>query len=96
MEGHRYLSNASSLTLDEGRCVGCGMCDVVCPHRVFAITDGIARVKDLDGCMECGACAKNCAAGAIGLKAGVGCASYILQTWIRKDRAACGCGGGCC
>lgn len=28
---------------------------------------------------------------------GVGCASYILQTWIKKDKAQCGCGKSeCC
>ncbi|MGD9281389.1 MAG: 4Fe-4S binding protein, partial [Desulfobacterales bacterium] len=49
-----------------------------------------ARIHDLDGCMECGACAKNCPTAAIAVSPGVGCASYIIQTWIKgKDVAVC-------
>jgi ferredoxin len=49
-----------------------------------------ARIHDLDACMECGACAKNCPTEAIGVSPGVGCASYIIQTWIKgKNAAAC-------
>jgi ferredoxin len=49
------------------------------------------RIDDVDGCMECGACAKNCPADAISVTPGVGCASYIIQTWLKgKDAAACG------
>jgi ferredoxin len=41
--------------------------------------------------MECGACAKNCPAAAIAVTPGVGCAAYIIQTWIKgKNAAACG------
>ncbi|MGD2023929.1 MAG: 4Fe-4S binding protein, partial [Desulfobacterales bacterium] len=48
------------------------------------------RIVDLDGCMECGACAKNCPTDAIGVTPGVGCASYIIQTWIKgKNTTAC-------
>jgi hypothetical protein len=42
--------------------------------------------------MECGACAKNCPTDAIAVSPGVGCASYIIQTWIKgkgKDVAVC-------
>jgi ferredoxin len=49
-----------------------------------------AMIVDLDGCMECGACAQNCAAGAIQVTPGVGCASYIIQTWIKgKEASSC-------
>jgi hypothetical protein len=41
--------------------------------------------------MECGACAQNCATGAIRVTPGVGCAAYIIQKWIKgKNAAACG------
>ncbi|MGD9042865.1 MAG: mercury methylation ferredoxin HgcB [Desulfobacterales bacterium] len=96
MENFRYLSNATTLTLNEKDCVGCGMCEIVCPHSVFALENKIARICDLDGCMECGACAKNCPTDAIGVTPGVGCAAYIIQTWIKgKNAAACG-GVECC
>ncbi len=78
------------MRLNQEACVGCGMCEVVCPHRIFSLNDKKARIDDLDGCMECGACAKNCPAEAIAVTPGVGCASYIIQAWIKgKDTAVC-------
>jgi NAD-dependent dihydropyrimidine dehydrogenase PreA subunit len=80
--------------LDEAACVGCGMCEIVCPHGVFFLHGKKARIHDLDGCMECGACAKNCPTDAIAVNPGVGCASYIIQTWIKgKGREAAVCCG---
>jgi ferredoxin len=36
--------------------------------------------------MECGACTINCPADAIRVTPGVGCANYIIKTWIKgKD-----------
>ena len=96
MDGFRYLSNVTSLELNETLCTGCGECTSVCPHSVFAIEDRKARVIDLDVCMECGACANNCAFGAIEVNPGVGCAGYIIQSWLKgPENAACG-GDGCC
>jgi NAD-dependent dihydropyrimidine dehydrogenase PreA subunit len=67
------------------------MCEVVCPHGIFSVQHKKARINDRDECMECGACAKNCPADAIGVTPGVGCASYIIQTWIKgKNADACG------
>jgi len=91
MENFRYLTGVTTLRLDEPSCIGCGMCEIVCPHRVFSREGQKARIRDLDGCMECGACAKNCPAEAIAVTPGVGCAAYIIQTWIKgKNAAACG------
>ncbi len=36
----RYLENAVTLDLDPGKCNGCGMCVIVCPHAVFAMGNG--------------------------------------------------------
>ena len=96
MENFRYLPGVTTLTLNQEACVGCGMCEVVCPHGIFSVQQKKARINDRDECMECGACAKNCPADAIGVTPGVGCASYIIQTWIKgKNPAACG-GIECC
>jgi NAD-dependent dihydropyrimidine dehydrogenase PreA subunit len=92
MENFRYLAGVTTLRLDEAACVGCGMCEIVCPHRVFSLHAKKARIHDLDGCMECGACAKNCPTDAIAVSPGVGCASYIIQTWIKGKNAAVCCG----
>ncbi len=86
MKIFRYLADVSTLKLNKEDCVGCGMCEQVCPHQVFNVQEKKAAIVDLDGCMECGACAINCPVSAIHVMPGVGCASYIIQTWIKgKD-----------
>lgn len=95
MEQFRYLTNVSTLELTAGQCIGCGQCGLVCPHGVFDLAGGRARIADRDGCIECGACALNCPVSAIRVTPGVGCASYIIQVWLKgKERASCG--PGCC
>ena len=83
MNRFRHFEGVATLAMDESACVGCGMCTAVCPHGVMALQNGKARVADKDACMECGACAGNCPTGAVSVTPGVGCAAYIIQTWIR-------------
>jgi ferredoxin len=49
-----------------------------------------------DRCMECGACARNCEAGAITAGSGVGCAAAIIHGLIRGTSPDChgSCGQG--
>jgi NAD-dependent dihydropyrimidine dehydrogenase PreA subunit len=90
MQKFRYLSGVSTLLLDAETCIGCGMCEIVCPQGVFRVENRRAKICDLDGCMECGACTKNCPTDAIHVTPGVGCANYIIKTWIRgKNSASC-------
>ncbi len=90
METFRYLSGVTTLQLKTEACVGCGMCENVCPHGVFLLEGKKVAIRDLDGCMECGACALNCPTDAIRVTPGVGCASYIIQTWIKgREATAC-------
>jgi len=91
MKEFRYLENVTTLKLDKDVCIGCGMCELVCPHTVFEVKDKKAGIQDLDGCMECGACASNCPVQAISVTPGVGCASYIIQTWIKGKDAIIEC-----
>ena len=91
MNSFRYLKNVTTLKLDVDTCIGCGMCETVCPHTVFEVADKKAKIRDLDGCMECGACATNCPVQAISVTPGVGCASYIIQTWIKGKDAIIEC-----
>jgi ferredoxin len=95
MKTFRYLPGVTTLSLDINACVGCGICEQVCPHQVLEIVERKAEIVDMDGCMECGACANNCPVEAITVKPGVGCASYIIQTWI-KGKEAASCGPSCC
>ncbi len=95
MKGFRYLADVATLELDPAACTGCGRCVEVCPHGVFAVAEGKARITDKDACMECGACARNCAAAAIRVEVGVGCASGLINEWLR-ERKLRGVGGNCC
>jgi len=96
---HRYLKNVVSLSFDEEKCTGCGRCTEVCPHGVFDAAGGKAEILKRDLCMECGACALNCPAKAIEVKAGVGCAAAVIWGWFTGKEPACGVsetGGACC
>ncbi|MDM8525893.1 mercury methylation ferredoxin HgcB [Desulfococcaceae bacterium HSG8] len=85
-----YLKNVVTLELDEEKCVGCGMCLIVCPHAVLSMNEKHARIENRDACMECGACAKNCPADAVTVQAGVGCAAAVINTALgRKDSSCC-------
>lgn len=91
MREHRYLKNVATLAYEAARCTGCGLCTEVCPHRVFEIENGKARVRNGNLCMECGACARNCPFAAISVRAGVGCAWAIMASELRgKKEVVCG------
>ena len=96
METFRYLPGVSTLNLNPDDCVGCGMCELVCPHGVLHLDSKKAMILDLDGCMECGACAANCPTEAIRVTPGVGCAAYIIQTWIKGKQNPANGGVKCC
>ena len=96
MKGFRYLNNVVTLELDQPTCIGCGRCLEVCPHQVFALTIKKAAIRDRDACMECGACALNCPVKAITVDAGVGCASGMINEWLREHKLGGISGGGSC
>lgn len=91
----QYIKKVVTLVLDELKCIGCEMCLEVCPHQVFKIESGRAQIQNRDDCMECGACARNCPASAISVRAGVGCAAAILMAKLRGNEPSCGEGCGC-
>jgi len=89
MKTMQYLKDVVTLKLNTELCNGCKMCVNVCPHSVFEIVDKKARIRDIDDCMECGACALNCQYGAITVKSGVGCATAVLNGKLRGTEACC-------
>ena len=105
-----YLKDVVTLQLDGEACTGCAMCATVCPRGVFEISHSKARVADRDSCIECGACALNCPAGAVSVRAGVGCATAIINSMLGIKTSDCCCsidqyeldektpakGSGCC
>jgi NAD-dependent dihydropyrimidine dehydrogenase PreA subunit len=96
MKNFRYLDATAILRLSEEKCIGCGNCRLVCPHRIFRVRQGKAEIIDPDACMECAACATNCPTGAIYVNPddGCGCAAYIINSWIARvfGKASSGCG----
>jgi len=91
MNKQSYLANVVTLELNAEKCVGCGLCEIVCPHAVFSIDNGQAKIIDRDACMECGACAQNCPVAAIEVKSGVGCAAGIIIGALRGTEPTCDC-----
>jgi NAD-dependent dihydropyrimidine dehydrogenase PreA subunit len=99
MNGLVYLKNVVTLKLEPEKCNGCKMCSIVCPQDVFGIADKKAFIKNIDFCMECGACAKNCPEAAIYVKSGVGCAAGIINGILKGTEPSCDCGNeknSCC
>ena len=90
-----YLENVVTLQLDSEKCIGCGMCTVVCPHGVLKLNERKAEIINRDACIECGACAGNCPVDALSVTAGVGCASAIINGWLKGEEPNCDCGGSC-
>lgn len=85
-----YLKDVVTLQYDEGKCTGCGLCREVCPHDVFRMNGKRVAIRNRDACMECGACSRNCAFGALSVQAGVGCAAAVINSLLgRKDDACC-------
>jgi NAD-dependent dihydropyrimidine dehydrogenase PreA subunit len=84
-----YLRNVTTLEIDSRRCVGCGECVTVCPHPVLSLIDGRSSIVDRDACMECGACSRNCAVGAISVRAGVGCAAAVINSALGRTGDCC-------
>jgi NAD-dependent dihydropyrimidine dehydrogenase PreA subunit len=95
---HKYLKDVATLCLCDEKCIGCGRCAEVCPHRVFSINVTKAQINDRDRCMECGACVKNCPTDAISVESGVGCAYAVIMGWLTGSQPSCDCSGDedCC
>ena len=86
-----YLKDVVTLELNREKCVGCGICLVVCPHEVLSMNNGHVRIENRDLCMECGACARNCPADAVTVRAGVGCAAAVINSALGWNASSCCC-----
>ena len=86
-----YLKDVVTLKLDPEKCIGCGMCLLVCPHAVLSLTNGKVDIVNRDACMECGACAQNCPVNALSVQAGVGCATAVINSALGRKNGSCCC-----
>ncbi len=46
--------------VDTGKCDGCGGCVEVCPPRILTPSDGKVAVREVERCIMCRACEKEC------------------------------------
>jgi len=90
-----YLENVATLKYVASKCTGCGICAIVCPHRVLNLKKRKIDIVDLNKCMECGACMMNCSENAILVNVGVGCATAIINGFINNSEPSCGCNSSC-
>jgi ferredoxin len=81
----KYLDKTVTLKFDKSKCIDCMKCIEVCPHQVFVMTNTV-MLGDRDKCIECGACQMNCITKAITVDAGVGCASAIISSYLKKSK----------
>jgi ferredoxin len=91
----KYLHDVATIGVKRENCTGCGMCVEVCPRNVITMKGKKAFINDKDACLECGACAKNCAFDAITGDFGVGCAAAMINGLLRygnPDKGSCDCG----
>jgi len=63
------LTPAQVAACDESLCIGCGVCETVCPQGAAVLTTGpdAHSVVDPNVCRGCGICAADCPSGAIQL-----------------------------
>ena len=72
------------IAVNQETCLGCGICEKICPHRVIELRDEKAHLVFEERCIECGACQLNCASDAIELTKGTGCLFAIIKENILK------------
>ena len=75
------------------KCIGCGICENVCPNRVHKFDETNGHTIDRKLCVTCGKCADACPTGALDI-----CGKYRtieeLMAEIERDRAFYGTDGG--
>lgn len=84
-----YLKNTPTVKIDAEKCTGCTMCFQVCPREVIQLSGKKAVIADLDACIECGACEKNCQFDAVSVRYGVGCAYAVLMGGSCDSTSCC-------
>jgi NAD-dependent dihydropyrimidine dehydrogenase PreA subunit len=86
----------NTLRYEVERCIGCGLCLIVCPHGVLAPDGDVVRVARHEACIECGACEMNCPTHALSVESGPGCAQALMRAALFGGEPTCGPADGCC
>ena len=66
--GYKGETQMAKVSFDEERCKGCGLCEIVCPKQIIALSNEKinakgyhpAQITDQDKCIACAFCATMC------------------------------------
>jgi heterodisulfide reductase subunit A len=67
MGNGKVTSEAITAVVDEEACIGCGLCEEICPYGAPKIEDGKSKVREVL-CRGCGSCAAECPKRAITMR----------------------------
>lgn len=67
MGNGKVSSEAITAIVDEDECIGCGLCEEICPYGAPKIEDGKSKIREVL-CRGCGSCAAECPKRAIAMR----------------------------
>jgi heterodisulfide reductase subunit A len=67
MGNKKVKTDAITAVVDEDLCIGCGLCEELCPYGAPKIEDGKSKVREIL-CRGCGSCAAECPRRAITMR----------------------------
>lgn len=67
MGNRKVRTDAITAVVDENLCIGCGLCEEICPYGAPKIEEGKSKVREIL-CRGCGSCAAECPRQAITMR----------------------------
>jgi heterodisulfide reductase subunit A len=67
MGNGKVRTDAITAAVDEDLCIGCGLCEEICPYGAPRIEDGKSKIREIL-CRGCGSCAAECPKRAITMR----------------------------
>jgi len=95
MKGWKYSMKRNVITIDEDKCIGCGLCASACHQGAIGLVDGKAKLLREDYCDGLGRCLPVCPTEAIGFEEREVETGAIKSNMENRqpDTLACGCPG---
>jgi heterodisulfide reductase subunit A len=67
MANRKVKTEAITAVVDEDLCIGCGLCEEICPYGAPKIEEGKSKILEIL-CRGCGSCAAECPGRAITMR----------------------------